>query len=121
MHVAPVLHNTAIWHVHGAADDPGSQSKLNPEDDRDDPDLGELPLDRASLGVSVVVGDSDGSQVSEQCDEYDQIGADSLVDDDHGCDEVDLEVQTERDTVLNVRFHALKDLACNLDGKHDSG
>jgi len=45
------LDDTAVRQEQSTADNPGSESKLNTENDRDDPDLRQLPLDRALLRV----------------------------------------------------------------------
>jgi len=92
--VAPVLHNTSIRQEERTANDPSGKSKLDTKDDGDDPDLRQLPLDWTRLRMCVVVRDSHGGQVSEEGDEDDEVGADSLVDDNHGRDQVDLQVQT---------------------------
>ena len=69
--------------------------------------------------MRIVVRNGDGGEIGEQRQEDNQVDADGLVDDDHGRDEVDLEVQAERDTVLDVGFHALEDLAGDLDRGDD--
>ncbi|KXT13275.1 hypothetical protein AC579_2498 [Pseudocercospora musae] len=121
LNVTPVLHDTARWQVEGTADDPGGEGKLNTENDGDDPDLWELPFDRALLRMSVVVGDGDSGQISEEGDEDDELGGNGLVDDDHGSDQVDFQMQAESDTVLNVCLHPLEDLSCGLDGENNGG
>jgi len=73
LHVTPVLDDTTVGNVKRGVDDPGGEGKQDTEDSGDDPDLGELPLDRALLRVSVVVGDGDGSQISEESDEDDKL------------------------------------------------
>ena len=118
--VAPVLDDTAVGQVHAAANDPGADGEFNAEDDRDDPNLGELPFDGTGFRVSVVVGNGDRGQIGEQGNEDDEFGRDGLVDDDHRRDEVDLQMQTEGDTVLNVGLHTLENLTSRLDGEHDS-
>jgi hypothetical protein len=70
---------------------------------------------------SVVVSDSDGSQISEESKEDDELGTDGLVEDDHRSDEVDLQMQAKGDTVLDVSLHALENLASSLDGEDDGG
>ncbi|GKT88394.1 LOW QUALITY PROTEIN: hypothetical protein Ct61P_06244 [Colletotrichum tofieldiae] len=69
--------------------------------------------------VGGTYSNGNGGQISEQGEEDDEVGADSLVDDDHGGDEVDLQVQAEGDTVLDVGLHALENLARQLDGGDD--
>ncbi|KAI6876686.1 plasma membrane H+-ATPase Pma1 [Hortaea werneckii] len=115
------LDDTTVGQEEGTADDPGSKGKLNTKNDGDDPNLRQLPFDWALLRVSVVVGDSDSSQVSEKGDEDNQLGGDGLVDDDHRGDEVDLQVQAQGDTVLNVCLHTLEDLTSSLDGEDNGG
>lgn len=65
--------------------------------------------------MRVVVGDGDGGQVGKQGEEDDELRTDRLVDDDHASNQVNLQVQTQRDTVLDVRLHPLEDLTGNLD------
>ncbi|TLD30651.1 hypothetical protein PspLS_02350 [Pyricularia sp. CBS 133598] len=120
---AVVLDDTAVLEPHGTAEDPGSDGEQSTEDDGDNPDLGQLPLDRAALVVSVVVGDGDGGKISEQSQEDDEVDADGLVDGDleeamlAGCP--NWIVVTESDTVLDVSLHALEDLPGDLDGRDD--
>lgn len=116
-----VDNDTAVGQEESATDDPGSQSEEETEDDGDEPDLGQLPLDRTLLRVSVVVSDGDGSQISEEGKEDDELSTDGLVKDDHRGDEVDFQVETESDTVLDVCLHTLENLAGSLDGKDDGG
>jgi hypothetical protein len=96
-----------------------------------------LPLDGAGFRVGVlgklagihkelcsntyVVGNGNGGQIGEQGDEDDELGTDGLVDDDHGGDEVQLEMETESNTVLDVRLHTLENLTSDLDGQDDGG
>jgi hypothetical protein len=116
-----VGNDTTVGQEESTADDPGTESKQETKDDRDDPDLGQLPLDGTLLRVSVVVSDGDGSQISEEGKEDDELGTDGLVEDDHRGDEVDLQVQAKSDTVLDVGLHALENLASSLDGKDNGG
>lgn len=118
---AKVLDDTAIGQVHGSTEDPGTEGKQYSEDDGDDPDLGQLPLDGTGLVVGIVVGDGDGGQIGKQGKEDNQVDTDGLVDDDHGQSQVDLKMETESNTVLDVGLHALEDLARGLDGKDDGG
>lgn len=69
--------------------------------------------------MGVVIGDGNGSQIGEQGEEDDQVDTDSLVDSNHGGDEVKLKMQAEGDTVLDISLHALEDLAGDLDGRHN--
>ncbi|GJC95128.1 hypothetical protein ColKHC_03954 [Colletotrichum higginsianum] len=100
---AVFVDDTTVDDVHGTAEDPGAGGEKTTEDDGDDPNLRELPLDGALL----------------EGEEDDEVGADSLVDDDHRGDEVDLQVQAKGDTVLDVGLHALENLARQLDGRDD--
>lgn len=118
---AKVLDDTAVGQVHGSTEDPGTESKQYSENDGDDPDLGQLPLDGTGLVVGIVVGDGDGGQIGKQGKEDNQVDTDGLVDDDHGQGQVDLKMETESDTVLDVGLHALEDLARGLDGKDNGG
>jgi len=117
----PVLDDTAVAQEHSTTDDPGGGSEQNTENNGDHPDLGQLPLDGASLEVSVVVSDGNGGKIGEQSDEDNQIGTNGLVNDDHGGNKVDLKVKTQRNTVLNVGLHALENLAGKLDSIDDGG
>ena len=118
---AEVLDETAVGDEYGATHDPGAHGKEYAEDDGDDPDLGQLPFDGALLEVCVVVSDGDGGQISEQGEEDDKLDTDGLVDDDHRSDEIDLQVQAEGDTVLDVCLHTLENLTGDLDGRDDGG
>lgn len=116
-----VLDDTTVGEEEGGTDDPGSGSQKDTEDDGDNPDLRQLPLDGALFVVGVVVGNGDGGQVSEQGNEDNQIGTDGLVNDDHGGDKVDLKVETQSNTVLNVGLHTLENLTGELDSIDDGG
>lgn len=69
--------------------------------------------------MSVIIGNSDGGQIGEKSEEDNQLDTDGLVDDDHGGDEVDFQVQAERDTVLDIGLHPLENLTRDLDGRDD--
>lgn len=116
---AVVLNDTAVGQEHCTADDPGTESEQSAEDDTDDPNLAQLPFDGAGLDVSIVVSNGDGGQVGKEGNKDDKIRADSLVEDDHRGGQVDLEVETQGNTVLNVCLHALEDLTSRLDGQND--
>ncbi|TKW53161.1 hypothetical protein CTA1_10886 [Colletotrichum tanaceti] len=114
---AVFVNDTTVDDVHGTTENPGAGGEKGTKDDGDDPDLGQLPLDRALLEFTY--GNGDGSQISEQGEEDDEVGADSLVDDDHRGDKVDLQVQAKGNAVLDVGLHALENLARQLDGRDD--
>ena len=118
---AEVLDDTAVGEEESGTDDPGGDGQEDTEDDGDDPDLRQLPLDGTGFEVRVVVGDGDGGKISEEGNEHNQIGTHGLVDDDHRGDQVDLKMQTQGDTVLDVGLHALEDLTGQLDGIDDGG
>jgi hypothetical protein len=118
--VTVVLNDTTVWQEEGTAENPSTKSEEYTEDDGDDPDLWKLPLDWTLLEVGVVVSNGNGSQISEQGEEDDEIGTDSLVDDEHRCDQVEFQVETESDTVLNICLHTLENLTSDLDGR-DNG
>ena len=110
-----VLDDTTVLEEERSTHDPGTSSKKNTEDNGDNPDLGQLPFDRTSLEVSVVVSDGNGSQIGEQGNEHNEISLDGLVDDDHGGNKVELKVDTQSNTVLDIGLHTLEDLAGKLD------
>lgn len=116
-----VLDDTTVGEEEGSTQDPGTNGEEETKDDGDQPDLRQLPLDGTSFEVSVIVGNGDGGQVSEQGNEDNQVGTDGLVDDDHGGNEVDLKVETQSNTVLNVGLHTLEDLTGQLDSIDNGG
>lgn len=118
--VAVVLDNTTVLEPESSAQNPGTNGQQAAENNRDDPDLGQLPFDGAALEVSIVVSYGDGSQISEQSEEHDQVDTDSLVNGNHRGNQVQLKVQAKSDTVLDVGLHALENLARDLDGGNDS-
>lgn len=71
--------------------------------------------------MGVIVGDGNGSKIGKEGKEDNKLSADSLVDDDHGSDKVDLQVQAEGDTVLDVCLHTLENLTGDLDGRDNGG
>lgn len=110
-----VLNDTTVGEPKGATEDPGAHGEEGTQNDGDDPDLGQLPLDGTTLKVGVIVGDGDGSKISEQSEEYNQVDTDGLVDGNHGRDKVKLQVQAKSDTVLDIGLHTLENLAGDLD------
>lgn len=116
-----VVDHTTVWKEERSTENPGTESKLNTENHGDDPDLWQLPLDRSLFEMSVVVSDGDGSQISEESQEHNQLGDNGLTDDDHGGDKVDLQVQAKSDTVLDVCLHSLENLTGDLDGGDNGG
>jgi hypothetical protein len=121
LHIAKVLDDTTVGQEHGATDDPSAKSENYTEHDGDDPDLWQLPFDRTLFRVCVIVGYRDGGKIGEEGDEDDELGTDGLADDDHRCDQVNLQMQAKGDTVLDVGLHALENLTGGLDGQDDSG
>ena len=59
-----VLDDTAVVEEERATDDPGASSEEQTHDGRDDPHLGQLPIDRFPFVRRVVVGDGDGSNAT---------------------------------------------------------
>jgi len=111
-----VVNDTSVGKEHGTADDPGAESEHYTQNNGDDPDLGQLPLDGALFEVSIIVSYGNGGQISEQGKEDNKIGSDGLADDNHGGDQVDFQVETQSDTVLDISLHTLENLAGDLDG-----
>ena len=69
--------------------------------------------------MGIVICHSHGGQVGKQSNEDDEFDTDGLVDDDHAGRQIDLQVQTKSDTVLDVCLHTLKDLSSSLDGQNN--
>ena len=113
--------DTTVGQEESTTNDPCTESEQETKNDGDEPDLGQLPFDGARVRVSVVVGNGNGSQISEESKEDNELSADSLVQDDHRSDKVDLEMQTERNTVLDVGLHTLENLTGSLDGQDNGG
>ncbi len=68
-------------------------------------------------GITYIVSDSDGGQISEESEEDNELDTGRLVENDHRSDKVNLQMQAESDTVLNVSLHTLENLASSLDGQ----
>ena len=81
--VAKILDNTAIRQEQRTADDPGSKRKQDTEGDGDDPDLGQLPFDRAGFEMSIIICNSDSCKIGEQSEEDNEVNLNGFVDDDH--------------------------------------
>lgn len=116
--VTEVLDDTAVLGVgqHGGQADPGTDSQDNTEEDGHTPKLGQVPLD-GGLGVgSVVVGNGQGSDISENGNEDDELNVERAVEDSDPETEEDLHVQGQGDTVDNVGVHAVENLAGSLEG-----
>jgi len=86
--VTITLNHTASWEEEGATKNPGANSEQTTEDNRNNPNLGQLPLDRTGLEMCVIVSDSNGSQIREQSQEDNEIDTLSLVDNEHGRNQV---------------------------------
>lgn len=117
--VAEVLDETSAGQEQRATHNPRSDCQQDTKHDGDDPDLGQLPLHRTGFVMCIVVGDGDSGQVGEKSQEDDQIDTDGFVDNDHGGDQVDFQVEAERNTVLDIRLHTLEDLSSDLDSRDD--
>lgn len=119
--VAVVLNNTTLREPKSSTQNPGANGQQRAEHNGDDPDLGQLPLDGTAFKVGIVVCNSNGGQISKQREENDQVDTDGLVDGDHRCDQVKLQVQAEGDTVLDISLHALENLSGDLDSRDNGG
>lgn len=122
INVTEVLDDTTVVRVgvHGGEGNPGADSQDNTEKDRHTPELGQVPLDGA-LGVgSIVVGNSQGGDISENGDEDNQLDVERLVEDSDPETKEDFHVQGKSDTVDNVGVHAVENLAGGLEGINDS-
>lgn len=115
------MDDTTVGEPKGATEDPGADGEQCTQNNGDDPDLGQLPLDRTTFEVGVIVGDGDGGKISKESEEDNQVDTDSLVDGNHRRDEVKLQVQAKSDTVLDISLHTLEDLAGDLDSGDDGG
>src|ERR1700710_2488235 len=71
--------------------------------------------------MSVVVCDGDGSQISEESQEDDELDADGLVDDNHRGDKVNFQMQAKSNTILDICLHTLENLTGDLNGRDDGG
>lgn len=71
--------------------------------------------------MRVIVGNRNGSQIGEQSNEHNQFSADDFAEDTDGGRQIDFQVQTQRNSVLDVCLHSLENLASSLDGQHDRG
>lgn len=66
--------------------------------------------------MCVIVGHRNGCQIGKKGQEDHKVNTKSFIDDAHRGDQIDLQMEAESDTILNISFHALEDLSCNLDG-----
>ncbi|EPE08776.1 hypothetical protein F503_04363 [Ophiostoma piceae UAMH 11346] len=113
-----VLDDTTVLGVgvHGSDSDPGANSQNNTEQDGHTPELGQVPLD-GSLGEgSVIVSNGQGSDISENGNEDDQLNVQRTVEDGNPQTQVDLEMDGQSDTVDNVGVHAVENLSGSLQG-----
>lgn len=81
VHVTEVLHDTTIGtlSVHGSEGDPGTDSKDYSKDNGHSPELGQVPLDGGLGERSVIVGDGQGSNISEDGNEDNQLNVKRTV------------------------------------------
>lgn len=117
-----VLNDTTVLTVdeHGGDGNEGTDGQNDTEKDGHTPKLGQVPLN-GRLGVrSVVVGDGQGSDISENGDESDQVDVERLVEGRDQDTKVDLQVDGKSDTVYDVCVHTVENLARSLEGVDDS-
>jgi hypothetical protein len=116
--VTLVLDDTTVARSdkHGGEGDPGTDSQDNTEQDGHTPELGQVPLDGGLRVGSIVVSNSQGSDISENGDEDDQLNVQALVHDGNPETQEDLHVERQGDTVDDVGVHAVENLARSLEG-----
>lgn len=105
--------------VHGGNSNPRADGEDNAEQDRHAPELGQVPLDGRLAVGSVVVGDGEGGDISENGNEDDELDVQAAVEDGNPQTQVDLEMDRQRDTVDDVGVHAVENLAGGLEGIDD--
>ena len=105
--------------VHGGNSNPGADGEDNAEEDRHAPELGQVPLDGRLAVGSVVVGDGEGGDISENGNEDDELDVQAAVQDGDPETQVDLEMDGQSDTVDDVGVHAVENLARSLEGIDD--
>ncbi|KUI57714.1 hypothetical protein VP1G_10929 [Cytospora mali] len=122
INVTEVLDNTTVdtTGVHGGDRDPGTDSEDNSEQDGHSPELGQVPLDRRLAEGSVVIRNSQSSNIGENGNEDDQLDVQGSVENGNPETKVDLQVDGQGDTVDNVGVHAVENLARSLQGVDDS-
>lgn len=122
IHETEVLDDTAVGatSVHGGESDPGTDSENDTEDDGHTPELRQVPLDRVLGEGSVIVSDSQGSDISENGNEDDQLQVKRAVEDSDPETQEDFHVERQGDTVDDVSVHTMENLAGSLEGIDDS-
>jgi hypothetical protein len=118
IHVTEVLDDTTVGatNVHGGEGNPGTNGQDNTEQDGHTPELGQVPLDGGLREGGVVVGNGQGSDISEDSNEDDELNVEGAVQDGDPQTQEDLHVQGKSDTVDNVGVHAVENLAGSLEG-----
>ncbi len=116
-----VLDNTTVLatNVHGGDGNPGADSQDDTEQDGHSPELGKVPLDRALAVGSIVVGNGQGGNISEDGNEDNKLDVQAAVEDGNPETKVDLEMDRQGDTVDDVGVHAVENLAGGLEGIDD--
>lgn len=116
-----VLDDTAVLSAdeQSSEGDPGSDGEDDTEEDGHTPELGQVPLDRGLGERSVVVGNGQGSDISEDSDEDDKLEVERGVEDGDPKTQEDLKMERQGDTVDDVGVHTVEDLARGLEGVDD--
>lgn len=119
--VTEVLDNTTVLatNEHGGKGNPGTDGQDNTEENRHSPELRKVPLDRSLRVRSVVIGNSQSSDISENGNEDDKLNVQALVKDSDPETKEDLHVEGESNTVDNVGVHAVENLARSLESVND--
>lgn len=116
---APVLNNAAIRKEHGAADGPCCCRKQDTKNNRNDPYLRGLPLYWPKFIRCMIICHDNSCQTSKECKENYQVSPYVSIQNDHTCDQVDLQMQTLSYLILDIYLQSVEDLPSNFDRAND--
>jgi hypothetical protein len=104
---------------HSGKSDPGTDGENDTEEDGHTPQLRKVPLDGRFAEGSVVIGDGQSSDISENGNEDDQFEVQRGVKDGNPKTEENLKMEGQRNTVHDVGVHAVENLAGGLKSVDD--
>lgn len=67
----------------------------------------------------MVICHSNSCQISKECKENYQVSPYAFIQNNHTCDQLNLQMQTQSYLILDICLHSVKDLLSNLDGVND--
>jgi len=126
--ITKVLNDTSILvglgsvvvNEQGSKGDPGTDGENDTEENGHTPEFWKVPLDWSLGERSIVIGDSQGGDISENGDEDDQVKIEGVVHDGDPETQEDFQVKRQCNTVNDVCVHTMENLTRSLESVNDS-